>query len=182
MKLRKCLLWQTQRPSIGITSRAWNVDTIRDGLSGHLRGNAASDGSRYTPLTVFLDAKKNTKEKKENSSKDFTVSIGKFAEPWMLHSKLGDNIYRYTGIPGLYEHFYFEELREDFYRAWLVHIYACMVFFTFFQISSLDCPIYPIISLLIDSFNQWHFVFLFQIFYINTCTYNISLKKQLQSL
>lgn len=72
--------------------------------------------------------------------------------------------------------------REDFYRAWLVHIYACMVFFTFFQISSLDCPIYPIISLLIDSFNQWHFVFLFQIFYINTCTYNISLKKQLQSL
>lgn len=111
MKLRKCLLWQTQRPSIGITSRAWNVDTIRDGLSGHLRGNAASDGSRYTPLTVFLDAKKNTKEKKENSSKDFTVSIGKFAEPWMLHSKLGDNIYRYTGIPGIYEHFYLEEGR-----------------------------------------------------------------------
>lgn len=63
MKLRKCLLWQTQRPSIGITSRAWNVDTIRDGLSGHLRGNAASDGSRYTPLTVFLDAKKKYKGK-----------------------------------------------------------------------------------------------------------------------
>lgn len=29
----------------------------------------------------------------------------------MLHSKLGDNIYRYTGIPGIYEHFYLEEGR-----------------------------------------------------------------------
>lgn len=29
MKLRKCLLWQTQRPSIGITSRACRYDSRR---------------------------------------------------------------------------------------------------------------------------------------------------------
>lgn len=82
MKLRKCLLWQTQRPSVSGLRHGLEMSIrFRDGLSGHLRGNATSDG--YTPLTVFLHAQceKKREEKRENGSKDFTVSIGKFAEP-----------------------------------------------------------------------------------------------------
>lgn len=166
MKLRKCLLWQTQRPS---------VSGLRHGLEMSIRfRDGLSTGKRNIgwihPFDSFPPWEKKRKEKRENGSKDFTVSIGKFAEPWMLHSKLGDNIYRYTGILGIYEHSHSDlpwkvearflsrvQVTRIYMYKYKSIVFSSSPLYKFFQISSLDCR--KFIELSCSSFH-----FLFQIF------------------
>lgn len=99
-EVTKVLALATSEVGIGITSRAWNADTIRDGLSGHLRGTQQPCASppfsdRDTPLWQVSSV-----GERKNQHREISRYPSENSRNRECCNKPSDNIYRYAFPPG----------------------------------------------------------------------------------